>query len=322
MLVSICLMVSTVSHAVIPPKSLGFPTDVEPLITSQWGQRAPYNYMCPLVSPAPWGGYMPDEDHCRAGCVAVAIGQIMRYHRWPLQGEGSASVTYQLASANSHTFSVDFSAATYDYDAMLDDYSAVEYTEQEGRAVAEQLYHCAVASQMVFGQTASATTNFATAEALGHNSRYDSLIETKIRYLYTEREWMEMVYRELAEGRPIFYEAIDLSLTHGSYAHSFVVDGYRSDGYVHVNWGWNGQQNGYYDIAQLNPDGYRFNFYQDMTIGIRSPHQDEQESILPLTSTLRPSPSIIYTLDGRPVPFDSPLALGIYIKDGRKIVVR
>ena len=314
--ISFCARVS----ATTTPESLGFPPQAGPLITSQWGQRAPYNYMCPLVSPTPWGGYLPGEDHCRAGCVAVAIGQIMRYHRWPLQGEGSASVNYPLVGTDSHTFTVDFSTAHYDYDAMLDDYSTTEYSEQEGRAVAELLYHCAVASQMIFGQSASATTNFATAEALSRNFRYDScLIETKIRYLYTEREWMEMVYRELSEGRPIFYEAIDFSLTRGSYAHSFIIDGYRDDGYVHVNWGWNGQQNGYYDIARLDPDGYKFNFYQDMTIGIRAA-QPEAESVSTIVG--KPASDKVFTLDGRLVPSCEALTPGIYISNGRKIVVR
>ncbi len=311
---------SMTSLATIPPASMGFPSQAGPLITSVWGQRAPYNYMCPLTDPTPWGGYLPDEDHCRVGCVAVAIGQIMRYHRWPLQGEGTASVNYPLTGSNSHVFAVDFSQANYDWDAMLDDYSSADYTEREGRAVAQLLYHCAVASQMIFGQSASATTNFATAKALGDNFRYDSsLIETKLRYLYTEREWMEMVYRELSEGRPIFYEAIDVSLTHGAYAHSFIIDGYRDDGYVHVNWGWNGQQDGYYDIGKLNPDGYKFNFYQDMTIGIQAP-QTEQEAIHPSPSTIHSSPSTIYTLDGRPM-HQRPLPPGIYISRGRKLVV-
>ena len=139
------------SQATITPESLGYPPQAGPLITSHWGQRAPYNYMCPLTDPTPWGGYLPNEDHCRAGCVAVAIGQIMRYHRWPDSGEGTASVSYPLTGSNSHVFSVDFSQATYDWDAMLDDYSNVDYTEQEGRAVAQLLYHCAVASQMIFG---------------------------------------------------------------------------------------------------------------------------------------------------------------------------
>ncbi len=308
--------------ATTPPAELGFPPQTGPLITSTWGQRAPYNYMCPLKEPTPWSGYEPDEDHCRAGCVAVAIGQIMRYHRWPHSGQGTASVTYPWLSTDAYEYSVDFSTATYDYDAMLDDYTTADYSEREGRAVAQLLYHCAVASQMIFGRTASATTNFATAEALKEHFRYDgSQIETKIRYLYTEREWMQMVYRELAEGRPIFYEAIDLNLSDGSYAHSFIIDGYRADGFVHVNWGWNGQLDGYYDIALLNPGTNRFDFYQDMTIGIQAPLPSPDAIRSAATDDRHADADRVFTLDGRPAT-QRPLPPGIYLRQGRKFIVR
>ena len=74
------------------------------------------------------------------------------------------------------------------------------------------------------------------------------------------------------------------------------------------------------DDGKLNPDGYKFNFYQDMTIGIRAP-QTEQEAIHPSSSSILHSPSTIYTLDGRPVS-QRPLPPGIYICRGRKLVVR
>ena len=316
------LLTSLTAVATITPESLGYPAQVEPLITSTWGQRAPYNYMCPLVETAPWSGYDPASEHCRAGCVAVAIAQIMRYHRWPLHGEGTASVTYPLLSNNAHEFSVDFGDATYDYDAMLDNYTEGGYNEQEGRAVAQLIYHCAVASGMIFGQSASATTNFATAQALSQHFNYDSCqIKTVIRYAYTEREWMDMVYRELTNGRPIFYEAIDFSLTHGSYAHSFIIDGYRADGYIHVNWGWNGLQDDYYDISLLNPDGYRFNFYQDMTIGIQSPQPELNAIITHSHEDLGDATDHVYTLDGRHIS-QRPLPPGLYLRQGRKFVVR
>jgi len=38
-------------------------------ITTKWGQRAPYNYYAP--------------NGCPAGCVAVALGQIMKFHKYP-----------------------------------------------------------------------------------------------------------------------------------------------------------------------------------------------------------------------------------------------
>ena len=30
--------------------------------------------------------------------------------------------------------------------------------------------------------------------------------------------------------------------------HQFVVDGYDSNGFVHISWGWNGTADGYFDI--------------------------------------------------------------------------
>ena len=44
--------------------------------------------------------------------------------------------------------------------------------------------------------------------------------------------------------------------------HSFVIDGYDDKGKVHVNWGWGGSNDGFYDIASLR--GYTTG--QDMII--------------------------------------------------------
>ena len=297
------------------------PAAVEPLLTSTWGQRAPYNFMCPLKTPTPWGGYQPNEQHCRVGCVAVAMGQIMRYHQWPAQGEGSNSVVYPVLSTSANTFSVDFAEARYDWDNMIDDYSG-DYTEAEGRAVAELLYHCAVASNMLFEKTFSFSTNFTAGDALVKYFHYDgSRMQTRMRSDYSRSEWLQMIREELSCGRPIFYEAISISLTEGIYAHSFVIDGYNADGLVHVNWGWYGHEDGYYDIDLLDPPGYQFNFYQDMIVGIQPSGQDTG---IADSQTTAPS-SNVYTLDGRCVRRNATslngIPAGLYIWKGKKIVV-
>ena len=297
------------------------PAAVAPLLTSTWGQRAPYNFMCPLKTPTPWGGYLPDEQHCRVGCVAVAMGQIMRYHHWPVLGEGSNSVTYPVLSSSANTFSVDFAEATYDWDNMIDDYSG-DYTEAEGRAVAQLLYHCAVASNMLFEKTFSFSTNFTASDALVKYFHYDGeRMQTRMRSDYSRDEWMDMVREELSQGRPIFYEAISISLSEGIYAHSFVIDGYNEEGLVHVNWGWYGHEDGYYDIDLLDPPGYQFNFYQDMIVGIQPSGQDTG-----IADSQTPAPSSdVYTLDGRCVRRNANsldgLPTGLYIWKGKKTVV-
>lgn len=42
---------------------------VGPLINTVWSQKSPFNGLCP--------------QNCLAGCVAIAVAQIMRYHEWP-----------------------------------------------------------------------------------------------------------------------------------------------------------------------------------------------------------------------------------------------
>ena len=315
------LLLTPVSCLLTPASANEYPPSVAPLLTSTWGQRNPYNFMCPLKSPTPWGGYLPEEQHCRVGCVAVAMGQIMRYHRWPDSGEGKASVEYPVLSNDANIFAVDFSEASYDWDNMLDDYSG-GYTETEGRAVAQLLYHCAVASNMLFEKSFSFSTNFTASDALVKHFHYDGgTMQTRMRSDYSRDEWLRMIREELSQGRPVFYEAISFSLSEGIYAHSFVVDGYNEEGLVHVNWGWYGNEDGYYDIDLLDPPGYQFNFYQDMITGIQPLSQDTGIA----DSHPFPPSSAVYTLDGRCVRRNATsldgLPAGLYIWKGKKIVI-
>ena len=314
------LVLLLLMSAVVTAYAGEYPPSVAPLLSSTWGQRAPYNFMCPLKDPTPWGGYQPDELHCRVGCVAVAMGQIMRYHQWPDQGEGGNSVVYPVLSMNAHTFSVDFSEANYDWNNMIDDYSG-DYTEAQARAVAQLLYHCAVASNMLFERTFSFSTNFTAGDALVKYFHYDgNRMQTRMRSDYSRDEWLNMVREELSQGRPIFYEAISISLTEGIYAHSFVIDGYNEDGLVHVNWGWYGHEDGYYDIDLLDPPGYRFNSYQDMITGIQPVNEDTGINLL-----ANDTPAAdVYTLDGRLIRHNAAsldgLPAGIYLWKGKKII--
>ena len=57
---------------------------VGPLLTTRWNQNAYYNNMCPADTGGPNG-------HTFVGCVATAMGQIMRYWQYPTSGIGSHS---------------------------------------------------------------------------------------------------------------------------------------------------------------------------------------------------------------------------------------
>ena len=255
----------------ISPASLGFPSTCEPLLTTTWGQEAPYNFMCPTTDYAPWGGFLPEAEHCPVGCVATATAQIMNYFKYPTRGQGTCSITLDEQS-----YVVDLSQATYDWSLMLDDFSTATYTTAQAMAVAQLCYHVGVASRMGYRAEASATDNYYALVALRDNFDYDVNPANNLqRDNFSDEEWMRRVYTELSEGRPILYEGLGIDFeTYGVYGHSFVIDGYDAAGLVHVNWGWNGKCNGYYDIALLNPSDLHFDDFQMMATGIKPKYHE------------------------------------------------
>ena len=108
---------------------------------------------------------------------------------------------------------------------------------------------------------------------------------------------------ELQNGRPINYAGQSLS----SGGHSFVIDGYRmseenSFPDYHVNWGWDGQCDGYYQIVDLTPtegglqgmtDG--FNVGQEMVIGIQPEDGISQSGSYIVASDIQLSSSSVKT---------------------------
>lgn len=191
-----------------------FPT-VEPLLGNRaWGQDAPFNQQCPTINGL----------HAKTGCVATALAQIMAYYRYP---------------------------ATYDWDKMPDAYNG-DYTPEQADAVAQLMHDIGEASEMHYGASVSMTGDF-NAESALLNSQfdYDDNVRLIKKDFYTEEKWMQMLINELREGRPIFYDGMN---EHQMNAHAFILDGINSEGYFHVNWGWNGDYNGYFLLHSLAYD--------------------------------------------------------------------
>ena len=251
----------------IKPDTKRFPEAVPELVTAKWGQEEPYSNLCPYGTST---GNMGEtvQGHCLTGCVATALAQIMYYHRFPQHGQSYHSIYYPAGDVTGQKLEVDFSESYYDWDNMLDSYRS-EYNEEQALAVAKLMYDCGVASNMIYRPTASAALTTDAAEGLVKYFGYATTTTKEDRDNYSDEEWMEMVFTELAEGRPIFYGANDVAQQGG---HAFVVDGYNADGLVHVNWGWYGDDNGYFDISLLNPRTYQFSMNQDAIIGIKPDH--------------------------------------------------
>ena len=252
---------SGVLYAPIPP-STEFPESVEPLLKSTWDQGKPYNILCP-------GGNGSSTRLYPTGCVATALSQIMYYHKYPEVGIGEHQYSFQPESGVGRIISANFGETHYDWTNMLDDYSK-GYTDEQANAVATLMLHCGVAVEM--GYTASGSGAYGQEACLGIKKffGYNKNARLYTRDYYTAELWMEMIFKELNLKRPIYYDGV----SEGGGGHAFIIDGYDKDGFVHVNWGWGGNSNGFFDIALLNPPGSSYSKEQGMILGMCKPDVD------------------------------------------------
>lgn len=211
---------------------------VAPLLADiVWGQTEPYNNLCPMYD---------DQRRTLNGCVPTAMAQLMMYYQYP-QTLQSDIPAYQTSSYQLNMPSV-AAGERYDWDNMLPQYSGSAYTAAQANAVAKLMYHCGLSAKADYGP--SSTSALCTPSVLVKYWGYDPDV---IKFLYREnfslREWTAILDAELQASRPVYYSG--WSPTSG---HAFLCDGADGDGLYHINWGWSGWSNGYFDITVLNYD--------------------------------------------------------------------
>lgn len=215
-----------------------YPTIAPLLGNTAWGQDAPYYNMCPTK----------DGVHCATGCAATAIGQIMYYHKYPTKGTGSHSYSW-----NGQTLSANFANTTYDWSNMLPDYSGT-YTTAQANAVAKLLSHIGIACEMAYDVSAnggSGANSNKIMQALITYFGYDAGIRVLPKNYMAEADILDGIAQDLQAGRPIYMSGRTLN----DEGHAFVADGMQANGYLHINWGWDGYYNGYFAISAMNPYG-------------------------------------------------------------------
>lgn len=226
----------------VRPEGPLFPSSVEFLMETQWGQGTPYNNMTPTYQDG------KKEVHYVTGCVATAMAQIMYYYKHPEKGKGTISYYFTPEGSQVSTKLSDNLAKTpYAWDKMLPVYKGVSYTPEQGDAVALLMKHCGYSVNMQYTKSGSGAFTSDAVDALRKRFYYNKNMHFYWRSYFPNREWMEKIFAELNDGCPILYGA-----QRSDGGHEFVFDGYDEDGKVHVNWGWEGSQDGWFDIASLN----------------------------------------------------------------------
>lgn len=259
----------------------GIRNDIEPIIDTKWGQSYPFNIYCPVSE---------NGGTCKVGCVAVALGQMLYFFKYPAFTT-NVNVSYYVDE--------NIVYETLEPIELLWDDMFLEYTGQEAHNeinnVAKLLEYVGKSVRMHYG-----------AKSSGAVPRHVvSSFERMFGYYYggnfiTDLSSMEdSIYNELKKGMPVIIGGV--SEVGG---HEFIIDGYK-DGFFHINWGWYGKYDGYYDLSYLNPN----ETYVPTEIII---------GIMPVNSGIR-----IIRLDEYDGVFDligRRSKGGIYIKNGKKYI--
>lgn len=198
---------------------------IEPLLKTKWDQDAPYNNDCPKINGVT----------SVTGCVATAVAQLMKFHEWPEKPTGSAN-------------GVTFKGTTYDWKNMLNEYEKGHYSSTQASAVAKLMRQVGAAVDMQYSPYSSGAYDYNVQLALPKYFGYSEGLTFYWKDYTPMKDWCDIVYNELSEGRPLYYSGAS-----SEGGHAFVCDGYSENEYFHFNWGWGGYEDGYFLLSALNP---------------------------------------------------------------------
>ena len=231
-------------------------TAIAPMLKTTWNQLTPYNNLCPEIN----GQKTP------TGCVATAMAQIMKFHEWPQKPKQDISWYNNITNEIEN---IDITSHIYDWKNMLPDYSK-SYTEEQANAVAQLMVDVGKAIGMNYALGGSSSATEMAQFALENIFDYSKSIKTISRLNSTEEEYISTIRENLVEKRPVLYSGMSEKS-----AHAFICDGIDEKDFLHIDWGWGGAYNGYFDMTYMTPQGVgigggegSYNLGQSMIVNI------------------------------------------------------
>lgn len=237
--------------------------NIAPLLTSWWGQGAPYNNLCPQRKDG--GG------HALTGCVATAGSQIAYYWRNECYKKSQYDTpTYSYGDA---PVTESFPAGTeYHWELMKDNGGA---TAAGNKAMAMLNVILGTSSWLTYGSsTGGYIWNMANAlqgqvgltfEKCSIRTQGGGDYDTYWKRNYTQLKWEQLMIEDLKRGYPILYAGY----TSDWAGHAFVMDGYRTkDNMFHINLGWGKSYDTYVTMIDGDDGVYGYGTDQSMIHGI------------------------------------------------------
>jgi len=216
-------------------------------LETNWTQDFPYNSMCPLD---PVTG-----NRSVAGCPAVAMAMIVNFHQTTNEVVFTNADDYHhVYAGRNYWIDNDYQTIGFPSFPMLNDYLdtlMVHYIEEAPLTKndkAAMVFACGVAAKQVY--TSSGSGTFGVDQAYDAYQKFN--FTTAELYTDSDTSIYTKMARNIMDTLPVHLAVVDPGWTMG---HNVVVDGYNTDHYFHLNFGWGGSYNGWYLLPDEIPYG-------------------------------------------------------------------
>lgn len=260
----------------------GTKADQHVLTQIKWGQGdangVTFNHFCPQGN---------NGDYAVVGCVATAMAQIMRYYQHPHQPVGTARYfLYDRLSSSEQALMPDIqlkvnfdTAAPFDYTKMPMKPVSGNYlncSTEEMHEIARLSYYAGVSVKMGYTTVSSGAISANVPTAM---SRYFKYQTGRLVYRgsgnLSDEEYISRLRTLLLNDNVVYMGGASLTGNGNDRdGHAWVCTGYKesNDYEYYMNWGWEGRQNGFYDLGHNNMPisgrGYNFNQSQEFIEGM------------------------------------------------------
>lgn len=223
---------------------------VTPLIETHWGQGKPFSGECLTAA----------GQQAVTGYGATALAQVLYYYRGQVVcGDIPAYIT-----SKGDTYDA-LEATTFAWQWMLTAYGEDASSEAKA-AVAHLMLYAGRAMKTTYGSSTSTADIVNLPEALTYFGFENEAIFLDRQQCGVE-QWDEIINHELQHGRPVVYMASNaLNSTT-----TFICDGYDGNGLYHINWGREGNYDGYYRLNAINASAlttYGYSTKHQAVVGI------------------------------------------------------
>ncbi len=220
-------------------------TPTDGWLLTNWHQNAPYNNFCPL--DVAHGG------RSVAGCPAVTIAQILNYHNTTLNIAFNDGDDYHHIY-NGNNYWIDNDYVTYGFPSFpqLNSYLTTLQSHYENQIPltnndkAAITFACGVAATQVYAAGGSGT--FGVSQAYDAYQRFNCPTSEVLDE--SDPDLFQRLSNNMKDALPAHLAVVNEGWTTG---HNLVVDGYNTDNFYHLNFGWGGSYNGWYIIPDELP---------------------------------------------------------------------